>query len=290
MNAAGTLLDRIRLPEDPIARRNRAIRDGLSIAGVLVASFMFWTAATQIHDIGFDTQAYWGLDWSDLYGGSVTADGFDVYRYSPAFAQLLAPLSLLPFNVFLVLWTSLLAGVLAWMGRSWTLALLAFPPVTSELIHGNIHLLMAAMIVLGFRSPWMWSLILLAKVTPGIGLGWFAARREWRGLAVALGATAALVLVSAALSPSLWVDWIESLTRTQAATGGNQIPIPLLPRLVVALIVVIWGARTDRLWTVPVAVVLALPTIWVHGLSVLVAIVPIERARRRGSPPAVRAP
>jgi hypothetical protein len=175
-------------------------------------------------------------------------------------------------------------GTLIWLGGRWTIAILAFPPVAAELIHGNIHLLMAAAIVLGFRHPWTWSLILLTKVTPGIGLLWFVVRREWRHLAIALGATAALVVVSAAFTPHLWSQWVASLAGTQYTPAPNEIAIPLLVRLPVAAAVVIWGAATNRAWTVPVAVTLALPTIWMHGLTVLVAAFTIERARLRGTP------
>ena len=64
-----------------------------------------------------------------------------------------------------------------------------------------------------FRWPGTWSFVLLTKVTPGIGLLWFAARREWRNLAIALGVTAAIVAVSMAIDPALWRSWIELLLR-----------------------------------------------------------------------------
>ena len=69
-------------------------------------------------------------------------------------------------------------------------------PVSQEILIGNIHLLLAAAIVLGFRWPGTWAFVLLTKVTPGVGLLWFAVRREWRSLGIALGATAAIVAVS----------------------------------------------------------------------------------------------
>jgi len=40
---------------------------------------------------------------------------------------------------------------------------------------------------------------------------------------------------------------------------------------------VIWGARTDRQWTVPVAASLALPVLWFAGLSVMVAAITLDR-------------
>ena len=67
---------------------------------------------------------------------------------------------------------------------------------------------------------------------------------------------------------------------TGPAVGSNQIAIPLVLRLPVAAFLVIWGARTDRRWTVIVAATLALPTLWFHGFAMLMGIV----ALRNGQP------
>ena len=87
--------------------------------------------------------------------------------------------------------------------------------------------------MLGFRYPWTWAFVLLTKVTPGLGLVWFAVRREWRALAIALGVTAAIVAVSLVLDRQLWSEWISFLSATPE--GGSvaqfQIPVPLWLRL-----------------------------------------------------------
>jgi len=62
-------------------------------------------------------------------------------------------------------------------------------------------------------------------------------------------------------------------------TTGWYLPVPLVARLVAAALVVAWGAWTDRSWTIPIAVTLALPILWVNGLSILVACVPLARER-----------
>jgi hypothetical protein len=49
------------------------------------------------------------------------------------------------------------------------------------------------------------------------------------------------------------------------------IPIPLLIRLPAAVLLVLWGARTNRPWTVPTASMLALPVLWAVGLAMLTA-------------------
>src|SRR5262249_7544794 len=138
----------------------------------------------------------------------------------------------IPWQVWVVAWATFLFCVYLWMsGRNW-LPLLAFPPILFELSMGNIHLLLAAAIVLAFPWPAAWSFVLLTKVTPGVGLLWFGVRREWRALAIALGVTLAVVVVGFVLAPSAWLDWIRSLQQTEPSIGPNVIPIPLAPRLV----------------------------------------------------------
>ena len=96
------------------------------------------------------------------------------YLYSPAFAQFLSPLYVLPFEAFFVLWTVASVVVLYWLVRPWPWALLIlFLPWTYELFVGQVHLFIAAAIVLGFRWPALWAFNILTKVTPGVGLLWF---------------------------------------------------------------------------------------------------------------------
>ncbi len=168
-------------------------------------------------------------------------------------------------------------ATLVWLGRrEWrtTLALLAFPPVALELYHGNIHLLMAAAVVLSFRYPAAWWFVLLTKVTPGVGLLWFAVRREWRSLSIAVGGAAALVAVSLIVDPGAWRGWLDSVSATAGGSPLHQfsVPIPLPIRLALAAAVVVWGARTDRRWTVPVAATLGLPVLWPSGIAILAAL------------------
>ena len=91
-----------------------------------------------------------------------------------------------------------------------------------ELAGGNIHLLLAAAIVLGFRWPWTWSLVLLTKITPGIGLLWFVVRREWRNLTIALGGTAAIAVSVRSPPPDAWFQWAEVLSWWPAATDVGR--------------------------------------------------------------------
>lgn len=226
---------------------------------------------------GQDARAYWAASSTVPYApGSVGQES--AYLYSPAFLQILEPLRELRWTAFLAVWTIVLLGALmALSGPVLFIPLLAF--ALFELWGGNIHLLLALAIVLGFRWPAAWAFVLLTKVTPGVGLVWFVVRREWRSLAIAGGATALVAGASFYLAPALWLDWLDLLaTSTGSSTVAGSVPIPLLWRLPVAVVLIAWAARTDRPWLLPVGALLALPVIWWGGLTLLVACVALRRA------------
>jgi hypothetical protein len=47
-------------------------------------------------------------------------------------------------------------------------------------------------------------------------------------------------------------------------------------RLPAAVVLVAWGARTDRRWVVPVGVLLALPAVWFGSAALLLAVIPLR--------------
>jgi hypothetical protein len=128
--------------------------------------------------------------------------------------------------------------------------------------------------------------VLLTKVTPGVALAWFVARREWRHLAITLLVTAAIAAVSFAIAPGVWADWYRVLR----SDGGNE-SSRLIPRLVAAAGIAAWGGFTNRRWTVPLAAMMSLPVIWSDSFAMLLGCVavsaPLSRVRPRSaeSPP-----
>jgi hypothetical protein len=149
-------------------------------------------------------------------------------------------------------------------------------------------LFLAVAMVIGFRWPAAWAFVLLTKVTPGIGLLWFVVRREWRSLGIALGGTALVVAVSAVIMPGAWLQWVDLLVRLAGRDGTwAAVPIPFLVRLPIAVAVVVWGARTDRRWTVPVAGMIALPALWYGSLTMLLAVVALRDPDRNAISPRV---
>jgi hypothetical protein len=243
--------------------------------GAIVACLLFVAAlGLGLVPLGVDAHAYWHSAPLDPYNfGALYTQ--DAYFYSPAFTQALWPFHALPWPIFAALWTLALTAALTWLGGRYLGYLLLIPFVFIEMAMGNIHFLIAAAIVVGFRWPVVWAFILLTKVTPGVGLIWFAVRREWRNLGIAIAVTLVIAGVSFIIAPSAWADWIGVLRSTSAADHRAATPfdfIPLAVRVVLAAALVAWAGLTDRRWVVPIAATLALPVVYVNGLAILVAV------------------
>ena len=255
-----------------------ARRMGTSIVVVVVGILVAFRALDVYpwNDRIFDLWAYWttrfGLDYASAVPGH-TGD----YLYSPAFAQLIAPLTALPLSLFAASWTALLGIVLYWL-TGWRAVMIGlFAPVAISLAIGQTDLLMAAAVVIGFRWPAAWVLPIITKVTPGVGVLWFAFRREWRAFWIATGATAAVVGLSVLLDPAAWLGWLDMLFRLQFPTpsAGVYLPVPVLVRLPLVVALIWWGARSDRRWTLPVAVCFSLPTVWLNTPAIIVGSLPL---------------
>jgi len=246
--------------------RVRALRDWTSIAGIAVLA---WFLLSAYGTPGFDAYAYWYANPHAPYHFDGDASQFGAFRYSPAAAQLLSMINWLPWSSFFLLWMVLLVGVLVWIGREWTLALLVAPFVLLDVYMGNIEVLLAAAILVGLRYPAAWAFVLLTKVTPGIGLLWFVVRREWTKLAIALGATAAVVGISFLIAPGLWLEWPRALL---GVDSSSYWPFLFPLRLAAAGGLVIWGARRDQPWVLIVAGTLALAWLDPKTLALLVGL------------------
>jgi hypothetical protein len=244
-------------------------------AGFVVALILF---AANRPVPAVDAHAYWAVNLADPYSRPIAST--DSFNYPPPAALVFSVLGHLPFGVFQAGWTILIGLALLWMVGPWSILFLAIPVVSSDLYLGNIHVLLAASIVAAFRWPGLWAFALLTKPTCGVGLLWFLVRGEWRRLAIAVGVTGAIVVVSAILAPALWPAWITYVIHTGVSPDVGTaawVPIPLLVRLPVAVVIVVWGARTDRPWSVPIASMLALPVLWMVGLSMIVGALAIAR-------------
>jgi hypothetical protein len=224
-----------------------------------------------------DAHAYFSATLQNPYAKS-TIGTIDAYDYSPAFSQLIEPLRWLGWDGFRELWRAGAIASVVVLAGPFSVFLAFTNPIGLEVNLANVHLLVPLAIVAGFRWPATWAFVLLTKVTPGIGLLWFATRREWRSLAIALGVTAAISLVSFVLAPGAWTAWAGVL-----ATGGGPqpgqtqlIPLPLGVRLAAAAMITVAAARTNQRWGVLVAAFVAMPVTWTASASVLVGILALN--------------
>lgn len=253
------------------------LRLPLSVLGLVMLAgvFLVWHS--------FDFYAYWVVNPADPYSlRSDNLQGLGVFRYAPPVALLFAPLHLLPLEVAEVAWMALQVAALWYIGRGWALALIVYPPVWFDIQTGNINILLAAGIVAGYRHPEVWTFALLSKATPAVGLVWFAVRREWLALTRVAAATGLLVAVSLAVQGAgVWADWIGVMAASSGQFAPGALALPLIPRVAAAALLIGWGGLTDRRWTVPVGVTLAMPVLWPLALTPLVALLRSRRWSRR---------
>ena len=264
--------------------RRRAVRDSVVLSALLVCVLLLLQEIAR----GWrgDPFLFWSTHLEGMYRGWVP--GADSYAYSPAWAQAFAPFTLLPWPVFRILW--LLVGLAAtlWLAepvsRFWRPAFVAL--CLTEVIAGNIMLLLAVAAVVALRHPAAWAFVLLSKSSPGIALGWYVGRRDWRSLSVAVGTTGAIAAVSLVVAPDAWRSWMETLDANRDAAGVSVVNrmVPLWIRLAVGLVVAVYGGRTGRAWTIPVAMLLGMPHLWLQSFVVLAAIPRIQRAHAMASP------
>jgi len=251
----------------------RVARDACAIAGV-IALVLTLAGVIEFHGdrIGWsyarDLYAYWVADPADPYANPVGV-GF-AYLYSPLFLQATLPLKLLPFDVVAAVWLVVGLAAMWWLRALW---MLVIPGVSSDLLLGNINVFIAVALVLALSRPIFWGVPLLTKITPGVGILWHVARREWASLLWAAGLLAGVVLVSFLAQPSAWISWVELLRESFSARGATTSEFgPLILRLPIAGAIVVAAALTRRPWAVPVAALVAMPVIWPATLAVLAAI------------------
>ena len=270
--------------DDPAIRIGGRTVAVVTLAGILLAIgawilvVIFSEPFGRLWGTGQDARSYWAPSLDAMYANAAWTTP-SAYPYSPVFLQVLQPIRILPWQAFMGVWTAILLLALAFLTGPrllWFGVLFA----AMELAGGNIELLLGVAIVLGFRWPATWAFVLLTKITPGLGLLWFVVRGEWRSVLIATGATAAIVAASAVLDLRDWLAWPGVLASIAGRDGTwAAVPIPFVVRAPIGIAVVVWGARTDRRWTVPVASMICLPALWYGGFSMLLATLPLLKAR-----------
>jgi hypothetical protein len=257
-----------------------------AIGGILLAVVIgvFWQHPN-------DNLAYWIAADRLMSGLPIYTTGdaaFEpyAYHYPPPLAQALAPFTLfvpaiaymIVYRAFLLLTTWDLAG----RRLLWMLALIAFIPVAIQLRFENVDLFVAAALVFGLsRWPWVFSVVGVIKISPGLGVVYLALRRRWRDAMLAAAVGIAIVAVSFVLDPSLWEAFFDAVIGRAGASGNSLVPVPYVARAVIGFGLVVAGGfigrRNGELLLVA-GVTAANPNFTVAGFAVLAAVVPIWMA------------
>jgi hypothetical protein len=228
--------------------------------------------------LGGDCHAYWLTGHrAQLYAAGPAR--VDAYLYSPAFAQLIRPLTWLPWPAFAGLWIVVEAATFAWLLRplGWGWGVPAFLLCLPEIFLGNLHALFAVVLVAGFRRPGAWALVLLTKITPAVGLVWFAWRRQWRHLGIVMAWTLGIAAVSFAISPAAWTEWFRFI----AAHGGSGSRAWSVTHFVAGLQLLIAACVMNKRLLLAPAMALASPVLTFFSPLTVLAAIPRMRAEQR---------
>ena len=251
-----------------------------------------------------DASAYWLAGTStNLYPTAWAEVAPGYLFYPPPVAQISTLLQPIGWGAFIsILTTAIFASIWYCAGR-WSLPLLAIglpylvwgvgPTEARTFIGyallGNLQWILAALAVVAIRHPALWAIQLVTKVTTAVGWWWHVFRGEWRAAAIGAAASVGVVAVSVVLAPQMWFDFMAFALRngSMADPPIAMFPVPLGVRLATAVPLLAWGARTNRAWTVPVAVGWSLPAL--YGLGFLPFWVAGWRVRRSTSPTRIEA-
>lgn len=242
--------------------------------GIVFAAY-YWLQLTTTTGLPVDVRAYWVADPDNLYPDPSSPLGTDKYLYSPAFELVVGWGRHLPFEAFVAIWRGILLVALVWLAGPVAAPVMFWSPVASDINAGNIQLLLATAIVLGFRYPATWAFVFLTKLSPGVGVLWFALRRRWRDFAIALGVTAAIAAATFVVWPDRWFGWVELLSAPAPAVAPYYLSV--WQRLPIAGAFLLLGAWRGWRWPVVAAATAALPAFYFPSWALLVGLIPFAR-------------
>ena len=288
------------------SRRDLALRLLTDLGLVLGGALALAALVTIVKDhggLGYDTPSYWLAGQHVLQGSRLyQADPYStlaLYTYPPIFAQLFAPIALLPELV--VAWISRTCAVLAlrYITGSWkaTVIACAFLPVLIELSIANVTLELAACILFAMRDkrgsyllPWA----AMIKFGPALIVPylWFRKPETRRPLVVGTLVFLAACLVSVVAAPRDWADYVDMLRFQNVTDLSGQGVIHLIPsgggidfvvRFGLAAAVALLAAVANRGWLAYAAAAITCPVMAWSRFAPLVGLWRFRREAERGT-------
>lgn len=265
------------------APRRRVLRPGfplrlariVALAVIIGIGFnhVWWSVADWHLD---DMNAYWDAGvrlrtGQQLFPPISDVLASEVYRYSPWFAWLWAPLTNLPRIAVEVAWSAVLLAASAaavWpMARrgAWIGVAFFLPILIGISAGGNVHALLIASLVwtVERRSGPVWIGVAASlKLFPILFALTYLGRRQWWRAAAAAAVSAAL------LAPYLLYDLTHYVTTAGGAALLWDWPVVYGVVVAVAIGATLWLARTRWAWLASsAAVVLALPRSFLYDVT-----------------------
>jgi hypothetical protein len=302
-----------RVVQSLIARRRRWLEAtgwALSVIGFVSFGAFLWQVILRDGGFAYDLHAYL-LAGRNLLEGNPLYPPMEIndpgaYRYPPTFALLTAPLAPLPEPAVTWAYRAACIGCVRYLVGSWRAVGWAFlfVPLQIELVALNVTLPIAAAARAALRGPRASAGAALIPVTAALKYGtalllpylWITRPALRRPLVLGSLGLAAAFVVHAMLDPSVWRDYLASLTQQAGSTNdapyvGDQL-LFLLPttlgdfalRMAIGLGLVIVAIRARADWLAFAAAAIAVPTLWVGRLAALVAVprLAIEERLSRG--------
>ena len=220
----------------------------------------------------------------------------DFFLYPPPLLPFFAVLARLPDAFVSVVWTATMVGCsfaafrLLGLSRTWSAAMLAFPPVFIGFESGNVASLTFLLFALATRAGGALVVDTLFKIQSGVPMLWLVRERRFRALAVGIAVVAAVVLLTLPLvGLDAWRQWWDGLGYRAAsqpnvpALFGYSYSQSLPPVLYAAATVALVGlalAFSGRrgLAALGLVSIFASPALWPHGFAfALPAVFLLER-------------
>jgi Glycosyltransferase family 87 len=157
------------------------------------------------------------------------------------------------------------------------------PPVTDAMVWGNL----TAVVLLMFAIAWRWpkaagvaiGIATAAKLMPVFAISWLIGKRDWRGVAAALGIPAVLTAIVMLLAgPTVVVDFIivrlnQMPTPGFARWGLVDLGVPEPAAWLLALAIALLAVQRASFSLAVLAVLVAAPALHLHYLAI--ALVPL---------------
>ena len=241
---------------------------------------VWWSVADWHLD---DMNAYWNAGLrvragEALYPPVTDVLASEVYRYSPWFAWVWAPITVLPREIVNVAWSIVLLAASAaavWpmaARRAWIGVAFFLPILIGISAGGNVHALLIAALVWGVerRSGPLWIGVATSlKLFPVLFALTYLGRRQWWRAAATAAITAIL------LGPYLLYDLTNYVTTAGGAALLWDWPVVYGAAVLAAIGAALWLARTRYGWLASATtVVLALPRSFLYDITWILVGVP----------------